>query len=573
MTAPLSLILRVSPVQRGLPVRATTPNIAVVYATAGGRLGYFDGRPMTWKEQLTSSYKLRYDVDMSDHRRRGHTVGPPLPARGDYHFFIATVDVGLRVHDPLEVVRRNVTDPLHVVYSHLADRFRTITRQYDIEKSEDAENAIVDNLRHETPLAEGITIFRVSPRLLPDEQAARYLQDKEAAERRLLTNRAQHLVALEDAEHRGEMELLDRDLQSQLVRRELEELQAHQMDALEIIRLHLARNPHDTEKAMELLAQHRKALLEHQDLYNERSTALFKLMVEHGLIQAADVEPLLARMMSQIGIVPPPSPSPLEVQVDLGAEWIEPPVMQQPAEQVSAQEAEIVPDDEPGQHRWKAGVGVQPVYILIDESAEAMPQLDEFDAGIAALLRILRRAGDVAGAIRLAVLGYSDDLRVRLPISKVSETTVTPHLHGGGPASYAAMFETLADRIDQDLEMLEEEPLEIRRPIVFLLSASAPGDNWMNPLRRLVDQRLHPHPPSIVAFGIGAAPADLIAGIATDPGQGFVPAPGTDIDTAIAQFWNFVARDILDLGQDVIDGREESLIVAPEGFRVAREGA
>jgi uncharacterized protein YegL len=573
VTAPLSLILNVSPVQRGMPSRATTPNVAVVYATKSGRLGYFDGRPMTWREQLTTSYHTRYDVDTSDHRRRGHMVSTPLPSRGDYYFFIATVDVGFRVHDPKEVVRRHVADPLHVVYGHLADRFRPITRLFDIEDSEHAENAIVDNFRGDTTLPEGITIFHVSPRLLPDEKASRYLQQKQDAERRLLMNRAEHEVALEEAEHRGQLASMDKDFQLQQMRQELAELEGRQLDAVDIIRLHLARNPHDTEKAMELLAEHRRELLKHQDLYNERSTALFKMMVDKGLIQAADVEPLLPKTMSQIGIVPPPPP--IEAQADVPAGWSEPPVIQPPtgATEQTTEDAEIVDDDEPRRPQWTPGAGVRPVYVVIDESYEAAPQLDALDAGVSALLRTLKQADDIARVIRLSVLGYADHLTVRLPLTKVTDATAVPHLRGGGPASYAAMFDTLADRIDQDIEALEQETVEIRQPIVFLLSASTASDNWVNALRRLVDIHLHAHPPSIVACGIGSAEPDLIARIATEPGQGFVPVPGFDTTDAIMRYWQFVVSDILDLGRDVLNGREESAILPPEGFRVAADGA
>jgi hypothetical protein len=75
-----------------------------------------------------------------------------------------------------------------------------------------------------------------------------------------------------------------------------------------------------------------------------------------------------------------------------------------------------------------------------------------------------------------------------------------------------------------------------------------------------------------VACGIGSAEPDLIARIATEPGQGFVPAPGTDATDAIMRFWQFVVRDILDLGRDVLNGREEAAILPPEGFRVAADG-
>ena len=572
MTAPLSLILSVSKVQRGGPVRATTPDVAVVYATAAGRLGWFGGRPMTWKEQLTTPYRVRYDVDVSDHRRRGHMVSTPLPSRGDYFFFIATVDIGFRVHDPQEIVRRNIRDPLHVVYGHIADRFRPFTRLFDIEDSEHAENALVDNLRGDTVLPEGITIFHVAPRLLPDEKASRYLQQKQDAERRLLMNRAEHEVALEEAEHRGQLAAMDKDFQLRQLRRELEELQGNNLDAVDIIRLHLARNPGDTEKAMELLAEHRKALLRHQDLYNERSTALFKMMVDKGLIQAADVEPLLERTMSQIGIVPPPAP--IDAEAELGATWSDPSVLEPPAGTVEddpVEDAEVLDDtDSP---RWTPGAGIRPVYLLIDESAEAQPQLDALDAGVSALLRALKATSEIAAVIRLAVLGYADHLSVRMPLSRVDANTAVPHLRGGGPASYAAMFNTLAARIDQDLDALELESPEIRQPIVFLLSASPAGDNWMAPLHRLVDIHLHAHPPMIVACGIGGAPADLIAEIATDPAHGFVPAAGTDTNDAIVQYWQAVMRDVVELGREVLDGREDVPIRPPEGFRVAADTA
>jgi len=66
------------------------------------------------------------------------------------------------------------------------------------------------------------------------------------------------------------------------------------------------------------------------------------------------------------------------------------------------QEAEFI--EESGRHRWTPGAGIRPVYILIDESAEAMPQLDALDAGVSALLRTLKRSPEIAAVVRLAVL-------------------------------------------------------------------------------------------------------------------------------------------------------------------------
>ena len=121
MTSPLNLILSETPVQRGLlgPAKTTRPNVAVVYSTGAGQVVYFGGRPLTRSEQLFSQYRFRFDVDMSDHRRRVELRSTPLPSRGDHYFFIATVDVAFRVHDPEEIVRRDIRDPLPIVYGYL----------------------------------------------------------------------------------------------------------------------------------------------------------------------------------------------------------------------------------------------------------------------------------------------------------------------------------------------------------------------------------------------------------------------------------------------------------------------
>ena len=563
MTVPLRLIKEVSSVQRGLPARRTTPNMAVVYATAGGQLGSFgDWRPMTYREQLTSRYRTRYDVDMSDHRRRAYMVSTPLPSKGDYYFFVADVEVGFRVHDPREIVRRNITDATKVVYTHLANEFRRITRKYDIEDSELAESEIVARFDVDDILTDGITIFYVAPRLLPDEKASRYLQEKKEAERQVLTNLAQHKVALQEARQRGDLERLGRDFEREQVAVEMQAMEGRRLDAYEIVRRHLARHPDDTGRAMELIIEHRRAWLEHQDLYNKRTTELFESMVDNNLVQAADVQALLPQMLSQVGIVPPPVP----VEATVGADWVEPSVL---ASDANTEDAEII--DEPGTRHWQPSDGVQPVYVLVDESQEALPDLFFLDAGLPRLLGGIASDGEVAPAIRLAVLGYADRLAVRLPMTKVTARTDVPHLDGGGAASYAAMFETLGERIDQDLAALEEESARVHDPVVFLLSASPPGDNWVKPRQRLVNPDLHRHTPTIVAFGVGGATSDLIAGIATGSGNAFMAVPGTDVATAIEHFWEFVVRDTLSLGRRLIDDRALPDMPPPDSFRVAGE--
>jgi uncharacterized protein YegL len=546
---PQPLIKAVSPVQPGMPTRRRPPNIAVVYATAGGRLGSFPNwRPMTYREQLTSRFRTRYDVDMSDHRRRAQLRTIPLPSRGDYYFFIAELEVGFRVHDPMEIVRRNITDAMTVVYSHLASEFRRITRKYDIEESDRAEAEIAHRFDVDDILTDGIQIFSVVPRLLPDDRAMRYLQEKKEAERRVLTDLAQHRAKLLEAHQRGELEQLNREFEREQAQKEMERMGDRELDAVEVVRRHLARHPDDTEKALELLNQHHKVWLTQQDLYNQRTTEFFESLAARNLVQAADVEALLPRLLDHIGFVPPP------VQVT-AADWIDPPVLD--------------PDDDATHEarRWTPADGLQPVYVLVDESEEAVQHLFHLDAGLIRMLAAIAAEDDIAPGIRLAVLGYADHLTVRLPLTTVTPQTEPPHMIGGGAAGYAAMFETLAERIDSDIADLGEQPASVRNPIVYLLSASPASDNWAKPRQRLVDPHLHRHIPTIVAFGIGNATSDLIAGIVTERDNAFMAVPGTDPAIAIDQFCGYVTGAILHLARSLTDDRAlPDLPPPPEGF-------
>ncbi|MET0414910.1 MAG: hypothetical protein ABW022_02670 [Actinoplanes sp.] len=517
----MDLITAVSRVVPGMPARGRAPNTGVVYATASGQLGFFpDWRPMSYLEQIRTRYRRRYDVDMSHHRRETLMEGTPLPSRGDYSFFVADVEVGFRVHDPEEVVRRNVTDASRVVYSHLTDEFRRITRKYDVEDAELAESEIVSRFDIDDILPDGLTIFYVAPRLRPDENTSRHLRKKRAVERQGQVGRVKHRARLEAARQRGEIDRLNREFEREMAELELHRMSDRPLDAYEIIRLHLARHPEDTEGALELIIRHRKAWMEHQEQYNRRTAELFQAMVDSNLVQAADMERLLPQMLGQLGVVPPPVP----VEATTGWEWTEPPVF------ATGEMPDLVTAPEPS---------VQPVYLVLDESAEAEPilpflndQLPEMLAGLAE-----------APAIRLAVLGYARHLTVRMPLSVVPAHHRVPRLTAGEPAAYAVLFAALGDHIDADLAALDGSASD---PLVYVLCASNPEDNWTAARHRLADPDLHPRPPEIIAFGVGDVPAELVAGIATDSSNAFRTAPGTHPSTAVAHFAEFVVRDVFE---------------------------
>ncbi|WP_433686989.1 vWA domain-containing protein [Micromonospora carbonacea] len=579
MNRQLPLIVGEAPVHRGLlaVTQPTTPSRAVVYATAAGELTSFDGRPMRWSQQALSPYRTRYDVDISDHRRTAELRSTPLPSRGDVYFFVATVDVGFRVHDPVEIVRRNVADALPIVYGALVDRFIPITRSFAIEESARAEAEIRRRFGAGWVLPEGITIFALSPRLLPDADASAYLRAKVAAARELEVGQARHEVEVQQAQQRGQLDQMAQRHQIQAARTELAELGERPLTPTELIRLHLARNPQDTTLAMQLLTQHDQAVRQHQDAHNERSMELFRFMVEKDLILAADVEPMLAVTMERLGVTDAQR-TPLTATAST---WTQPSVLpgQRPAAGVGGPSGAdgkppaIVLEQDPGSRVWKPADGVQPVYVMVDESQDVRRWIGDLSAGVHALHDALVHAPDVAPAIRLSVLGYADEVANRLPLEMVAPGSQSPWLTARGPASYASAFETLLDNITHDIEALKAQQPKVRRPIVFFLSAGEPSDGraWVSPYRRLVDRHLHRYAPNIVAAGVGDASPALIASIATDPAFGFVMAPEADVSAAIEQYWRALIQSVIGSARALIEGSAELVISPPAGFRVAAE--
>src|ERR1022692_840895 len=120
-----------------------------------------------------------------------------------------------------------------------------------------------------------------------------------------------------------------------------------------------------------------------------------------------------------------------------------------------------------------------PVYILADESGSMAPYVGELDAGLVSLYETIRSEPMIAAKVRLSVLGFSDDVAVRLALADLRTTEVLPQLKSRGSTSYSAAFLDLLKRIPQDVATLKQEGYLIHRPAVFFLSDGQPNEqNW-----------------------------------------------------------------------------------------------
>lgn len=212
-----------------------------------------------------------------------------------------------------------------------------------------------------------------------------------------------------------------------------------------------------------------------------------------------------------------------------------------------------------------------PAYVVADESASMAPHQQDLAAGLWSLCEGLRAEPMIAAKIRLAVLGFSDDVRLRQELSDMRTVETLPRLEIRGSTRYGAVFDDLRERIGRDLERLKRDSYGVHRPVVFFLSDGAPTDEstWRDTHRRLTDRQMTTAAPNIIACGIGAARADTMVEVATQREFAFVAVPGADLGRAVAEFFHALTTSLVASGRAIANGNPELIVNRPDQFRLA----
>lgn len=212
-----------------------------------------------------------------------------------------------------------------------------------------------------------------------------------------------------------------------------------------------------------------------------------------------------------------------------------------------------------------------PAYVLSDESASMEPHKTALSNGLISLCEGLRAEPMIAAKLRLAVLGFSDDVQIRLAISDMREATSLPHVEIRGITSYQAVFDDLLQRIPTDVSWLRGQGYKVHRPVVFLLSDGQPTDDraWRAPHAALTDRAQTPTAPNIIACGIGDARAQTMLDVATRPEFAFVAKPGIDIGRAVSEFFHTLTTSLVASGYALGSADPTLVIHRPDHFRMA----
>jgi uncharacterized protein YegL len=212
-----------------------------------------------------------------------------------------------------------------------------------------------------------------------------------------------------------------------------------------------------------------------------------------------------------------------------------------------------------------------PVYVLADESYSLLDYARELNDGLVSLCEALRAEPMTAAKVRLSILGFSDDVEVRLPLADLRDVENVPELRIRNNTNYQAVFTDLLTRIPHDVNMLKTSGYLVHRPAVFFLSDGQPnvGSDWLELRKRLTSRTVTPAAPNIIAFGIGDVMPETILQVATDKNFAFVAMPSANIGTAIADCFVALTQSIVESGRSLTSQNPEVVVEQPKGFRMA----
>lgn len=212
-----------------------------------------------------------------------------------------------------------------------------------------------------------------------------------------------------------------------------------------------------------------------------------------------------------------------------------------------------------------------PVYVLADESASMTNHANELNTGLVSLYEALRSEPMVAAKVRLSILGFSDDVEVRLSLADLRNEEGIPELKIRSTTNYDAVFRDLLTRIPSDIATLKGSGYLVHRPAVFFLSDGQPNKSgWLEPHERLTNKATTAAAPNIIACGVGGeVKAETILQVATQEQFAFVSIPGVDIGAAIAKFFVALTASVVQSGRSLTSENPELVVEKPEGFHMA----
>jgi hypothetical protein len=271
---------------------------AFVYLTKRGSYVVGAGR-LTMGELWLNTPKEIYAVDVSP---RQETFTLSLPSQEEAFAFASSVRATWQITDPIAAVRGNVDSPEHAVRQYLEERLRELTREFEVERSADAERRInIDLGDRMVPVSPAVTVIRCTVVLSLDEATRAHiasrtlvLRDREKLDQTRQTEIVAHELDRQRAGYQHELEKLKEKHEMEMKQARVEVYaEALRSGSHHVLALRLAGHGEDVNQVIELL-------MGQQQMEFEGARSVLNSLLEANLLNRKDVAAIMANASNRM---------------------------------------------------------------------------------------------------------------------------------------------------------------------------------------------------------------------------------------------------------------------------------
>jgi uncharacterized protein YegL len=213
------------------------------------------------------------------------------------------------------------------------------------------------------------------------------------------------------------------------------------------------------------------------------------------------------------------------------------------------------------EHQAGGGLPILPFYLCVDVSVSMTNTLPALNEELPMLKRAIDHEPMVGEIARLAIITFSDEAEMVLPLTDLIDIDVMPELVAHGATNFADVFELLYAALPHDVEYYKQYGATVLRPCVFFISDGQPTSRgWEQWHAALVDPSWH-YRPNIVAFGFGDADQATIGRVANT--RAFIAAAGENPNNVLKDIAGSLVRSMIQSGSNVQANQARLSVEAP----------
>lgn len=128
-----------------------------------------------------------------------------------------------------------------------------------------------------------------------------------------------------------------------------------------------------------------------------------------------------------------------------------------------------------------------PIYLSLDVSLSMSPLLPDIMLGLHSTIDELQADDLICDVVRFALITFSDDAHLDIPLTPLAEIYRVPPLRSRGGTRYGPAFSLLRGEIRRDFDSLKRDGLRVARALVIFVTDGMPTDpeSLENPWERL----------------------------------------------------------------------------------------